>query len=125
MQLYEQHQGEMDAILASALCCTQEDESRLADIIHAAIQAGEAASHPAFTQEDDRKKQARKQKVGWMSLPGSLPVTLLRAWMSLPVRLLRALVTLNSFLSRLMKREKRQKRCRERWDWERRVTVWS
>jgi len=64
MQLYEQHQGEMDAILASALCCSQEDESRLADIIHAAIQAGEAASYPAFTQEDDRRKRARRQKVG-------------------------------------------------------------
>ncbi|XP_062320283.1 dnaJ homolog subfamily C member 9-like [Osmerus eperlanus] len=62
MQLYKQHQGQMVGILASALCCSQEDESRFADIIHAAIQAGEAPSHPAFTQEDDRRKQARKQK---------------------------------------------------------------
>lgn len=62
MQLYEQHQGDMDAIMASALCCSQEDEPRLAELIHAAIRSGEVAAHPAFTKENARKKRARKHK---------------------------------------------------------------
>ncbi|XP_041722301.1 dnaJ homolog subfamily C member 9 [Coregonus clupeaformis] len=62
MQLYLQHQGDMDAIMASALCCTQEDEPRITALIQSAIQAGELTAYPSFIQESTRKKKARKQK---------------------------------------------------------------
>ncbi|XP_047190700.1 dnaJ homolog subfamily C member 9 [Scophthalmus maximus] len=62
MQLYVQHQGDMDAITASALCCSQEDEPRLCSIIQAAIQSGDATAFPAFTQESVKKKRARRKR---------------------------------------------------------------
>ncbi|KAJ8391768.1 hypothetical protein AAFF_G00085400 [Aldrovandia affinis] len=61
-QLYLQHEGDMDAITASALCCSQEDEPRLARLIQGAIDAGELPAFRAFTHESDRKKRARQQK---------------------------------------------------------------
>ncbi|KAA8583630.1 hypothetical protein FQN60_014838 [Etheostoma spectabile] len=42
IQLYVQHQGNMDAIIDSAMCCSQDDEPRLCSIIQAAIQSEEA-----------------------------------------------------------------------------------
>ncbi|XP_069549005.1 dnaJ homolog subfamily C member 9 [Brachyistius frenatus] len=62
MQLYVQHQGEMNAITASALCCSQEDEPRLCSIIQAAIESGEVTAFPAFTQESEKKKRARRKR---------------------------------------------------------------
>lgn len=63
IQLYVQHQGNMDAITASAMCCSQEDEPRLCSIIQAAIESGEVTAFPAFTQESDKKKRARRKRV--------------------------------------------------------------
>ncbi|XP_022054044.1 dnaJ homolog subfamily C member 9 [Acanthochromis polyacanthus] len=62
IRLYVQHQGDMDAITASALCCSQEDEPRLCSIIRAAIDGGEVTSFPAFTQESNKKKRARRKR---------------------------------------------------------------
>lgn len=63
IQLYVQHQGNMDAITASTMCCSQEDEPRLCSIIRAAIEAEEVTSFPAFTQESDKKKKSRRKRV--------------------------------------------------------------
>ncbi|XP_034040483.1 dnaJ homolog subfamily C member 9 [Thalassophryne amazonica] len=62
IQLYVQHQGDMDAITSSALCCSQEDEPRLCDIIKEAIKSGEVTAFPAFTQENEKKKRARRKR---------------------------------------------------------------
>ncbi|XP_061546128.1 dnaJ homolog subfamily C member 9 [Phyllopteryx taeniolatus] len=62
LQLYTQHQGDMDAILASALCSSQDDEPRLGDIIRAAIKSGDVEEFPAFAQESDKKKRARRKR---------------------------------------------------------------
>ncbi|KAM3862696.1 dnaJ homolog subfamily C member 9 [Diretmus argenteus] len=62
IQLYIQHQGDMDAITASALCCSQDDEPRLCSILRSAIKAGEITAFPAFTRESDKKKKARKKR---------------------------------------------------------------
>ncbi|XP_028279390.1 dnaJ homolog subfamily C member 9 [Parambassis ranga] len=62
IQLYMQHEGDMDVITASALCCTQEDEPRLCSIIQAAIQSGEVKAFPAFTKESEKKKRARRKR---------------------------------------------------------------
>ncbi|XP_034093920.1 dnaJ homolog subfamily C member 9 [Gymnodraco acuticeps] len=62
IQLYVQHQGNMDVITASAMCCSQEDEPRLCGIIQAAIDSEEVQSFPAFTKESDKKKKARRKR---------------------------------------------------------------
>ncbi|KAM8858934.1 dnaJ homolog subfamily C member 9 [Spinachia spinachia] len=62
IQLYVQHEGNMDAIADSAMCCSQDDEPRLRAILHAAIQSGEVTEFPAFTQEPDKKKRARRKR---------------------------------------------------------------
>jgi len=62
IQLYVQHQGNMDVIMDSALCCSQEDEPRLRNIISDAIQTGEVTPFPAFTQESERKRKARERR---------------------------------------------------------------
>lgn len=69
IQLYEQHKGDMDAITASALCCTQEDEPRICGIIQAAIDSGGVKAFPAFTRESDKKKRARRKRVRKLSVP--------------------------------------------------------
>ncbi|KAJ8404765.1 hypothetical protein AAFF_G00331520 [Aldrovandia affinis] len=61
-RLYLQYEGDMDMIMASALCCTQEDEPRFAAIIQEAIDSGELPAHRAFTNESKRKKSSRKRK---------------------------------------------------------------
>lgn len=63
IQLYVQHQGDIDAIMASVLCCSQEDEPRLCSIIQEAIQSGAVAAFKAFTQEGEGKKKARRKRV--------------------------------------------------------------
>ncbi|XP_068597334.1 dnaJ homolog subfamily C member 9 [Brachionichthys hirsutus] len=62
IQLYVQHQGDMDAITASALCCSQEDEPRLCSVIQAAIDSGDVKAFPAFTREGEKKKKARRKR---------------------------------------------------------------
>uniref|UniRef100_A0A1A7YN69 DnaJ homolog subfamily C member 9 n=1 Tax=Iconisemion striatum TaxID=60296 RepID=A0A1A7YN69_9TELE len=62
IRLYVQHEGDLDAITASALCCTQEDEPRLCSIIQAAIKSGDVEAFPAFIQESDKKKKARRKR---------------------------------------------------------------
>lgn len=62
LQLYATHQGDMDAIMVSVLCATQEDEPRLCSIIQEAIQNGEVTAFPAFTQESEKQKRARRKR---------------------------------------------------------------
>lgn len=61
-RLYLQHEGNMDLIMASALCSTQEDEPRIADIIQGAIDSGDLPAFRAFTHESKQKKSVRKRK---------------------------------------------------------------
>lgn len=63
LQLYLQHKGDMDAITASALCCTQEDEPRICSIIQAAIDRGAVKAFAAFSRESEKKKKARRKRV--------------------------------------------------------------
>lgn len=63
IKLYLQHEGDMDAITASALCCSQEDEPRLCSMIQDAIDSGEVTAFPAFTHETEKKKRARRKRV--------------------------------------------------------------
>ncbi|XP_027863205.1 dnaJ homolog subfamily C member 9 [Xiphophorus couchianus] len=62
IRLYVQHEGDMDAITASALCSSQEDEPRLCRIIQAAIKSGEVEAFRAFTKESQAKKRARRKR---------------------------------------------------------------
>lgn len=62
IRLYLQHEGDLDAITASALCSSQEDEPRLCSIIQAAIKSGEVEAFPAFTKESASKKRARRKR---------------------------------------------------------------
>ncbi|CAK6953038.1 dnaJ homolog subfamily C member 9 [Scomber scombrus] len=62
IKLYVKHEGDLDAITASALCYTQEDEPRLCSIIQDAIQNGEVEAFPAFTKESDKKKRSRRKR---------------------------------------------------------------
>ncbi|KAK2824463.1 hypothetical protein Q5P01_021638 [Channa striata] len=62
IQLYVQHQGDMDVLMASALCSSQEDEPRLCSIIQDAIKKKEVPSFPAFTRESEKKKRARRKR---------------------------------------------------------------
>lgn len=63
IQLYLQHKGDMDAITASALCCTQEDEPRICSIIQAAIDERTVKVFAAFSRESEKKKKARRKRV--------------------------------------------------------------
>ncbi|CAN9499657.1 unnamed protein product [Ophioblennius macclurei] len=62
IQLYNQHQGDMDAIMASLMCATQEEEPRLCGIIQEAIDGGDVTAFPAFTQESQKKKRTRRKR---------------------------------------------------------------
>ncbi|XP_028323857.1 dnaJ homolog subfamily C member 9 [Gouania willdenowi] len=62
IQLYMQHEGDMNAIMDSTLCCTQEDEPRLSSLIQEAIESQEVPAYPAFTQESNKKKRARRKR---------------------------------------------------------------
>lgn len=61
--LYVQHEGDLDAIMASLLCSSQEDEPRVCGIIQEAIDAEEVQAFPAFTKESKKKKTARRKRV--------------------------------------------------------------
>lgn len=62
LQLYTQHEGDMDAIMESVLCCSQEDEPRICSIIQDAIKKGEVTAFPTFTKEGEKKKRARRKR---------------------------------------------------------------
>lgn len=62
-RLYLQHEGDMDLIMESALCCTHEDEPRVKDILQKAIDDEEVPAYKAFTHESAKKKNIRKRKV--------------------------------------------------------------
>lgn len=62
-RLYVQFEGDMDQIMGSALCCTHEDEPRIAAIIQGAIDAGDVPTFRIFTHESDKKKKSRKRRV--------------------------------------------------------------
>ena len=65
-RVYEESQGDMNKIMESVLCATQEDEGRFRDILQSAIDAGELTAYKGFTHESATKKKSRKRKV---SLP--------------------------------------------------------
>ncbi|KAM8738775.1 dnaJ homolog subfamily C member 9 [Acanthopagrus schlegelii] len=62
IHLYVQHEGNMDAIVASVMCSSQEDEPRLCSLIQAAIDSGDVEAFPAFTKESVKKKRARRKR---------------------------------------------------------------
>ncbi|XP_029962265.1 dnaJ homolog subfamily C member 9 [Salarias fasciatus] len=62
IQLYVQHKGDMDAIMTSVMCATQEEEPRLCSIIQETIDSGEVTAFPAFTQESQSKKRTRRKR---------------------------------------------------------------
>ncbi|XP_036377078.1 dnaJ homolog subfamily C member 9 [Megalops cyprinoides] len=61
-RLYLQYEGDMDMIMDSALCCTQEDEPRVTEILQATIDSGELPTFHAFAHESKKKKSARKRR---------------------------------------------------------------
>uniref|UniRef100_A0A3Q3WE67 DnaJ homolog subfamily C member 9 n=1 Tax=Mola mola TaxID=94237 RepID=A0A3Q3WE67_MOLML len=62
IQLYVQYEGDMDAITTSVLCFTQDEEPRIRSIIQAAVDSGDVKAFPAFIQESDKKKRARRKR---------------------------------------------------------------
>lgn len=63
LKLYVQNEGDMDAITAAAMCCTQEDEPRIVNLIQSAIDKREVPVYSAFVQETEQKKKSRKKRV--------------------------------------------------------------
>ncbi|XP_067100514.1 dnaJ homolog subfamily C member 9 isoform X1 [Osmerus mordax] len=61
-RVYEESQGDMNKIMESVLCATQEDEGRFRDILQGAIDAGELTAYKGFTHESATKKKSRKRK---------------------------------------------------------------
>ncbi|XP_059928514.1 dnaJ homolog subfamily C member 9 isoform X2 [Gadus macrocephalus] len=62
LKLYVKHEGDMDLITSSAMCCTVEDEPRLCAILREAIEAEEVPAFPAFTKESAKKTKARRKR---------------------------------------------------------------
>ena len=58
----------MDYILEAVPFTNCEEEPRLHDIVQNLIKAGEVPEYKTFTQENERKKQRRKRKVGTPSI---------------------------------------------------------
>lgn len=63
IQLYVQYEGDMDAISASTMCFSQDEEPRIRSIIQAAIDSGDVKAFTAFTQESEKKRKARRKRV--------------------------------------------------------------
>lgn len=61
-RLYLEHEGDMDLIMESALCCSFEDEPRVKEILQKAVDAEEVPTYKAFTHESVKKKNNRKRK---------------------------------------------------------------
>ena len=70
--MYEESQGDMNKIMESVLCATQEDEGRFRDILKSAIDAGELTAYKGFTHESATKKKSRKRKVSYHNQSSSL-----------------------------------------------------
>ena len=63
MKYYLEYEGDMEQILTSVLCSTEEDVDRFRVIIQTAIDCGELPAFDAFINEDSKKKKKRKAKV--------------------------------------------------------------
>ncbi|XP_068228359.1 dnaJ homolog subfamily C member 9-like [Palaemon carinicauda] len=61
-QAYIDGKGDMEHIINSVLCCTHDDEDRFREIIEKLIKKKEVPDFPGFSNEDKRKKMARKRK---------------------------------------------------------------
>ncbi|XP_066522614.1 dnaJ homolog subfamily C member 9 [Hoplias malabaricus] len=61
-RLYLLHEGDMDQIMDSALCCEHDDEPRVRDILQRAIDSKDIPAYKAFTNENAKKKANRKRK---------------------------------------------------------------
>lgn len=61
--LYLLHEGDMDRIMESALCCSHDDEPRVRDILQQAIDAKDVPVYKGFTHESAKKKATRRRKV--------------------------------------------------------------
>lgn len=94
IKLYLQHEGDMDAITASALCCSQEDEPRLCSMIQDAIDSGEVTAFPAFTHETEKKKRARRKRVRDVGVESQLMCRVLFWFFAMIVRWPKVLVKL-------------------------------
>lgn len=66
-RLYLLHEGNMDHIMESALCCSHDDEPRVRDILQQAIDSKDVPSYRAFTHESGKKKATRRRKVSGLS----------------------------------------------------------
>ncbi|KAI4901980.1 hypothetical protein NFI96_018593, partial [Prochilodus magdalenae] len=61
-RLYLLHEGDLDQIMESALCCDHDDEPRVRDILQRAVDAKDVPAYKAFTHESTKKKANRKRK---------------------------------------------------------------
>ncbi|ELT97572.1 hypothetical protein CAPTEDRAFT_226031 [Capitella teleta] len=61
-EAYLEHEGDMEGILGSVLCCTHEDEPRFRKIIHQWIRSKDVPSFPAFAKESKSQVKKRKRK---------------------------------------------------------------
>lgn len=68
-RLYLLHEGDMDIIMDSALCCEHDDEPRVRDILQRAIDAKDIPAYKVFTHESAKKKATRKRKVSSLKQP--------------------------------------------------------
>lgn len=66
--LYLLHEGDMDRIMESALCCSHDDEPRVRDILQKAIDAKDVPTYRGFTHESVKKKATRRRKVSGLSI---------------------------------------------------------
>lgn len=62
-RLYLLHEGDMDRIMESALCCSHDDEPRVRDILQKAVDAKDVPGYRVFTHESAKKKATRRRKV--------------------------------------------------------------
>ncbi|XP_058263263.1 dnaJ homolog subfamily C member 9 [Hemibagrus wyckioides] len=61
-RLYLLYEGDMDRIMDSALCRDQDDEPRVREILHQAVDAKDVPAYRAFTHESAKKKASRRRK---------------------------------------------------------------
>ncbi|XP_066300601.1 dnaJ homolog subfamily C member 9-like [Branchiostoma lanceolatum] len=59
---YQEHEGDMDAIMESVTLATMEDEPRFRRLLQDQVSSGALRDFPAFSQEQRSKKQHRKRK---------------------------------------------------------------
>ncbi|KAM4636434.1 dnaJ homolog subfamily C member 9 [Discoglossus pictus] len=61
-QAYIDFEGDLDNIMESVLCATDEDEPRIRKIINQAIKSKEVPSYDAFVKESKKKREQRKKR---------------------------------------------------------------